>query len=257
MKSGYLSKRGFGAWRPFSRGAERILLNQLPTTPGVYSMRFTREESRLRGESDIAYVGKATNRNGLRGRIRQYFHPGWRQSTNLAMKDRLDRGLVLEFAYVATRGGSEAANLESELLLAFESEHGERPPFNRQAALSYLRSEQSGAGAARVPAASPVDGTRSSAVVRTRSDRSRMRLADIESAHEQIRAAAKLIVRERGQSEFRIREVIDLLREAGSRYKSSTVRTHIASRCCEGAPENHAVRYADFDRIGRGVYRVR
>lgn len=138
MKSVDLGKRGFGAWRAFTINAERELLSQLAISPGVYSMRFPRAESRLRGESDIAYIGKGTNRNGLQGRIREYFHPEWRQSTNLAMKARLLQGVALELAYVDTKGVEEAVDLESELLLAFEAEHAERPPFNKQAALAHL-----------------------------------------------------------------------------------------------------------------------
>lgn len=101
-------------------------------------MRLIQKQPRLRGESDIAYVGRATNRNGIRGRIRQYFHPGWRQATNQAMKARLLQGVVLEFAHVITATSAAAIDLESELLLAFEAEHGERPPFNKQAALAHL-----------------------------------------------------------------------------------------------------------------------
>jgi excinuclease UvrABC nuclease subunit len=138
MKSFDLGKRGFGTWRAFTIRAEGELLRQFPTSPGVYSMRFTRADSRLRGESDIAYIGKGTNQNGLQGRIRQYFHPGWQQSTNLAMKARLLEGVALELAYVVTHDAGEAVDLESELLLAFEAEHGERPPFNKQAALAHL-----------------------------------------------------------------------------------------------------------------------
>jgi len=138
MKSFDLGKRGFETWRAFTIKAERELLRQLPTSPGVYSMRFTRAESRLRGDSDIAYIGKGTNQDGLQGRILQYFHRGWQQSTNLAMKARLLEGVALELACVVTQDLGEAVDLESELLLAFEAEHGERPPFNKQAALAHL-----------------------------------------------------------------------------------------------------------------------
>jgi hypothetical protein len=138
MMSADLGKRGLSSWRPFAIAAEHDLLNQLQTCCGVYAMRFTQAEPRLRGQSDIAYIGRAANRNGLRGRIRQYFHPGWLQSTNLAMKERLLKGIVLQCACVPAQSREEAIDLESELLLAFEAEHGERPPYNKQAALAYL-----------------------------------------------------------------------------------------------------------------------
>jgi hypothetical protein len=144
MQSSDLAGRGFTNWRPFALDTEKDLLSQLPTCYGVYSIRFPRAESRLRGESDVAYIGKATNRNGLRGRIRQYFHPGWLQSTNLAMKDRLVRRIALECACVGTDDVDNAMDLESELLLSFEAEHGERPPYNKQTALAHLFRSQPG-----------------------------------------------------------------------------------------------------------------
>ena|SRR5437879_9416611 len=108
MNSSDLNKRRFGAWEAFTLAREQMLLRDLPTVPGVYSMRLSKAEARLRGSSDIAYIGKATNRNGVQGRIRQYFHPGWRQSTNLEMKARLVSGIVLELAYIKTRDVGEA-----------------------------------------------------------------------------------------------------------------------------------------------------
>jgi hypothetical protein len=144
MNSDDLKNRHFGSWHAFSLAAERVLLDELPTAPGVYSMRLPVAQARRRGASNIAYVGKATNRNGLRGRIRQYFHPGWRQSTNLEMKARLVGCVAMEIAFVVTSDVAEAENLESEPLLLFEGAHGERPPFNKQAALAYLRAKASG-----------------------------------------------------------------------------------------------------------------
>jgi len=58
MQSSDLAGRGFTTWRPFALATEKHLLGQLPTCFGVYSMRFPRAEPRLRGESDIAYIGK-------------------------------------------------------------------------------------------------------------------------------------------------------------------------------------------------------
>ena len=92
MDSTDLNKRDFGTWQPFGLASEHSLLRELPTTFGVYSMRFPKPEPRIQGSSDIAYIGKATNQNGVLGRIRQYFHPGWRQSTNLEIKARLVKG---------------------------------------------------------------------------------------------------------------------------------------------------------------------
>ena len=136
MTSTDLAALGFGQWHTFGLAVERDLLAAVPKAFGVYSMRFAELQPRLLGLSDLAYVGNATNSNGLLGRIRQYFHPGWQQSTNLAMKARLSAGLTFELAFVVLLTAQEAEQLESRLLIAFEAEHGERPHFNRQAALA-------------------------------------------------------------------------------------------------------------------------
>lgn len=52
--------------------------------------------------------------------------------------------------------------------------------------------------------------------------------------------------------------VMDVLREMrGTEYAESTIRTHITSRMCADAPDNHGTTYADLDRVGRGRYRLR
>jgi excinuclease UvrABC nuclease subunit len=138
MDSNDLKKRGFGVWQPFGLTSEHTLLRELPTSFGVYSMRLSNSEPMTQGSSDIAYIGRATNQNGVLGRIRQYFHPGWRQSTNLKMKARLVDGIKLEIAFVTTADAESAIHLESELLLLFEAEHTQKPPYNKQAALAHL-----------------------------------------------------------------------------------------------------------------------
>jgi hypothetical protein len=60
-----------------------------------------------------------------------------------------------------------------------------------------------------------------------------------------------------GHRMFTIDEVIPELRARCSQFKESTVRTHIMSRLCANAPDNHAVTHPDFERVGRGEYRWR
>ena len=73
-----------------------------------------------------------------------------------------------------------------------------------------------------------------------------------EPVHAEVLAAARRLCR-RGSWTFRLRDVVRALphRNAG------TVSTHVASRCCANAPENHAHRWPYFDRVGRGVYEIR
>ena len=131
--------RGVGSRSAFNRASERELLRALPACPGVYVVLFPSMELRARGRSDIAYIGKATNQKGLRGRVRHYYHPGPTQSTNIAMHDRLCQpNCQLRLGFVMCENAPAARRLESDLLIEFEAEHGERPRFNRQAALDLL-----------------------------------------------------------------------------------------------------------------------
>jgi len=124
---------------PFSCNTESVVLPGLPVSPGVYVIILGQPEQRRIGVSDIAYIGKATNQNGLRGRIRQYFHPGPTQSTNLAMKQRLQSaGCALRISFIAVNSVAATKRLESDLLLQFEKEHGELPPYNRQRSLDIM-----------------------------------------------------------------------------------------------------------------------
>ena len=56
---------------------------------------------------------------------------------------------------------------------------------------------------------------------------------------------------------FTVDDVVAELRGRGSRYRESTIRTHVASRMCANAPDNHAVVYDDLERIDDGRYRLR
>jgi len=134
-------------WAPFTRSAEIDLLRSLPTALGVYVILFQSPQARRRGESDIAYIGRAVNQNGLRGRVRQYYHPGPTQTTNIAMNMRIcEPDCALRLGFVSRTDVASAKRLESDLLIEFEEAHGELPPYNRQRALdlmSRIRADQS------------------------------------------------------------------------------------------------------------------
>lgn len=139
MDSTSLKVHGISTWTAFVHLAERALLSALPTSAGVYVILLSQSEQRRRGASDIAYIGKAGNQNGLRGRVRQYFHPGPTQATNIAMRQRICApGCALRLGFVTTDTVATARRLESDLLLQFEAEHDELPPYNRQRALDLM-----------------------------------------------------------------------------------------------------------------------
>ena len=139
MDSASLKDIGILSWTKFTCGTERHLLSGMPLSVGVYVILLGNRQLRIRGSSDIAYIGKATNQRGLRGRISQYFHPGPTQSTNIAMNQRLHvADCALRIGFVSADSVQAARRLESDLLLQFEKEHGERPPYNKQRALDLM-----------------------------------------------------------------------------------------------------------------------
>ena len=82
-----------------------------------------------------------------------------------------------------------------------------------------------------------------------RDDRNRMEGRPI---HVQVLAAARRLCRSDDWT-FRPAEVVHAL----PHLNENSVRTHIISRCCENAPENHAHRWPYFRRVGRGLYEIR
>ena len=76
------------------------------------------------------------------------------------------------------------------------------------------------------------------------------------SCRDEVVQAARAIVARKRRNEFRLTEIVQYLKDANSEYSESTIRTHVTSRCCANAPDHHAKVYRDFERIGKGMYRV-
>ena len=72
---------------------------------------------------------------------------------------------------------------------------------------------------------------------------------------EEIVAAAKAMETSR-KADFSPGEMIQYLRGRGTKYRDSTIRTHVVSRMCANAPDHHAVTYPDLERIAPGRYRL-
>ena len=70
--------------------------------------------------------------------------------------------------------------------------------------------------------------------------------------HEQVLAVAKRLSDASVDGTFTPIQVVEAL----PHLNESTVRTHVVSRCCVNAPGNHAVRYAYFRRVERGIYKI-
>ena len=72
------------------------------------------------------------------------------------------------------------------------------------------------------------------------------------TARDEILIAVKSMTKAREAKHFSIGEVL----EDGTSYKESKIRTHITSKCCSNAPNHHASVFNDYERIGKGVYRL-
>lgn len=76
----------------------------------------------------------------------------------------------------------------------------------------------------------------------------------MKTCREEVLEAARAVMQSSGLDHFTIPEVLSHMSRNGTRYADSTIRTHIVSRMCANAPENHAVTYRDFMRTDRGEY---
>ena len=116
--------KGISEWHPFNKET----VKSAPGQHGIYIFRMAQSKrfGRLKGESDILYIGSAKGGRGLRGRLQQYFSPGHRQLTNIrihAMAKKYD----MEIAWYPY---AEASNLELQLLRQYFEDHDELPPLN-------------------------------------------------------------------------------------------------------------------------------
>jgi excinuclease UvrABC nuclease subunit len=126
MDSTQLKQYGkqFSPWYPFNKQ----IIKNVPEDTGVYIIRKVGGQrfGRLRGESDILYIGSATSQGGLKQRLQQYFSPGPTQWTNKRINE-FAKKYSMEVAWCLL---NEPKNFEDELLRQYLKEHDELPPFN-------------------------------------------------------------------------------------------------------------------------------
>lgn len=78
-----------------------------------------------------------------------------------------------------------------------------------------------------------------------------------EGCREELLEIITALVKEKGKNEFTLTEAVEAMANNHSVYSENTIKTHISSRCCANAPKHHKTAYDDFERIGRGVYRIK
>lgn len=77
----------------------------------------------------------------------------------------------------------------------------------------------------------------------------------LRTCREEILDAFATLERRHGRDTFSPAELVAEVLARGSTHPESTIRTHVVSAMCVNAPPNHAVRYPDLERVGRGRYR--
>jgi len=128
MHSADLLDVGFGAWLCFGTDSESALLVHLPLTPGAFAIRRRPPYQLPVGESDIAYIGYGTSKGGIRERVRQCFHPGPTQTTNLRIREAIRETGGFELSWRQRDSASEARRLVKDLLRRYQHEHEQLPP---------------------------------------------------------------------------------------------------------------------------------
>jgi len=128
------------AERPLSKSE----LSGIPRHSGVYRIVTSESFGRLRGQSNIIYIGcSSKGGQGLWLEIRNLLNP--QRQHFYTLEPIRKSGLQLEYQYVTTPT-DEAEDIEYHLLDLYEKEHLELPPANRakprhNASCKYCRSD--------------------------------------------------------------------------------------------------------------------
>jgi len=124
-----LERYGFGKWHrliDIKKGVIKCPKNI--ETGAVYIIRLNRKFGRLKGESDILYIGSTGD---LHDRIVENFLRGRGGKTTKRIHDYLVHKGYLNVAEVSWVFSENYEELEDKLLKVYEEDHHELPPWNR------------------------------------------------------------------------------------------------------------------------------
>lgn len=76
-----------------------------------------------------------------------------------------------------------------------------------------------------------------------------------QTCREAVLAAFERLESRNSRKDFDLSEIVQEVLSVTGNFAESTIRTHVTSKMCVQAPTNHAMKYADLDRIGVGRYR--
>lgn len=103
-------------------------IDKAPNLPGDYVFRMSNGQSipRLKGQSDIAYIGSTKRKGELKRRLRDYLHPSPDVATEMRIHE-MAKKYKMEVSWCAC---DEPDNLEHQLIQQYELDHDELPPLN-------------------------------------------------------------------------------------------------------------------------------
>ena len=127
-------KERFSEWHTLNEQC----LKQVSTRPGIYVIRkHSGQFGRLRGKSDILYIGSTETTGGLRTRLRRYLYPSRHSTTDNRVHQFLKR-YEMDIAWCAFEKPHQSHKLKSykprnaeyRLLQLYVEQHYELPPLN-------------------------------------------------------------------------------------------------------------------------------
>lgn len=133
-----LVSRKWTSWRRL----EISMIDSLPKEYGVYIIRSKREIARLKGISDILYVGEGL----LNGRLGKVFnfkldYRSWPYESGEICRIEKELQIPMEFSYLIISDKDACQTNETKILDEYERQHIELPPVNhsrgRYSALDY------------------------------------------------------------------------------------------------------------------------
>jgi len=136
MLSTDLNGEGFAEWIKLPAttfDANRELVLRIPKTKGVYVIRASRPIGRVKGESDIIYIGQGVLQHRIQALLKSFLPANFREyGTKHTARQAFERILnepktEFELSYLCT---DKARNLESRLLQYYQLDHVEPPPLN-------------------------------------------------------------------------------------------------------------------------------
>jgi hypothetical protein len=112
------------------------LVLKLPKKKGVYVIVCNKPICRVKGKSDIVYIGQGTIQYRIQSLFRNKLPINYRNySSNHTAMETLKRivselKLKIKFSFIVTNNKEKCKNLESDLILQYCRDHIEPPPLN-------------------------------------------------------------------------------------------------------------------------------